>query len=298
MERQPEPGILDEIEPGVRRILAPNPSPMTHWGTNTYLIGTRNLAVIDPGPDIADHLAAIRAATAGARITHILITHAHRDHSALAPALSRITGAPVLAFGPPGAGRSAVMDRLAADGLTGGGEGVDTEFAPDRPLSDGAVVAGPGWEIVALWTPGHFAGHLSFGLGDLVFTGDHVMGWASTLISPPDGDLTAFLASCDRLSARAARRFLPGHGAPVEDPSGRLAWLVAHRRAREAAILAALNGQPQGIAALTRAIYTDTPEALMAAAERNVFAHLIALVDRGHVRAEPRLSADARFRRV
>ncbi|MEM0950048.1 MAG: MBL fold metallo-hydrolase [Pseudomonadota bacterium] len=297
MDDAPRAGEVVTLAPGVRRIVAPNPSPMTYWGTNTYLVGTATVAVIDPGPAEATHLAAILGAVGAARVSHILITHAHRDHSPLAAELREATGAPVYAFGPPEAGRSAVMAALAAEGLAGGGEGVDTGFAPDHALRDGDTVTGPDWALTALHTPGHFAGHLSFALGEAVFSGDHVMGWASTLISPPDGDLAAFMASCARLRARDDRVYYPGHGAPIESPGARIDWLMAHRRAREAQILEALSQRPADARGLAQAIYTDTPPALLPAATRNVLAHLIDLEARNLVRADPKLSENAVFSR-
>lgn len=296
---RPEPGQPMQIEPGLRRILAPNPSPMTHWGTNTYLLGEDEVAVIDPGPDDADHLAAlleaVRSGRRGGRISHILVTHAHRDHSPLARRLAEASGAPVLGFGPATAGRSAVMEGLARQGLVGGGEGVDHGFSPDVELEDGAVVEGTGWRLTALWTPGHFAGHLCFEHDGTLFTGDHVMGWASTMISPPDGDVTAFMTSCARLRRMGARRFHPGHGAPVDDPDARLDWLMRHRREREAQILAALGQTPLDLGTLTRRIYHDAPVLLLPAAERNVLAHLVDLDARKLVRAIPKLDTKARF---
>jgi len=295
----PRPGLAQTLEPGLRRILAPNPSPMTYWGTNTYLLGTGGLAVIDPGPASKTHLAAILGAVEPhQRITHILVTHAHVDHSPLAAALARATGAPVLAFGDALAGRSAVMRDLAAGGLAGGGEGVDAGFVPDCSLADGATVSGDGWEITALHTPGHFGNHLSLAWGDALFCGDLVMGWASSLVSPPDGDLSDFMASCARLQARRWRVFHAGHGAPIAAPNDRLDWLIAHRTARAAAILDALAGGPASATALARRIYTDTPAPLLPAATRNVFAHLVDMVGKNQVAPEPNLTADARFRRL
>lgn len=280
------------LEPGLRRLRAPNPSPMTRDGTNTYLLGGAGLAVIDPGPDDPAHLEAILRAVGRVPVSHVLVTHAHLDHSPLAPALSAATGAPVLAFGDARAGRSAAM---AALGELGGGEGVDAGFAPDRCLADGETVTGADWSVAALWTPGHFGNHLSFAWGDAVFTGDLVMGWASSLISPPDGDLTDFMASCERLACRPARVFHPGHGDPVTDPKGRLDWLVAHRRYREHQILAALRDGPAGADDLARGIYADTPPALLPAASRNVLAHLVDLTVRRIVAPEGALTARARF---
>ncbi|SEP24244.1 Glyoxylase, beta-lactamase superfamily II [Salinihabitans flavidus] len=295
----PTPGVAGELEPGLRRVVAPNPSPMTFRGTNTYLIGTGGIAVIDPGPDDAAHLEAILTALRpGQHVSHILVTHAHVDHSPLAPALKARTGARIWAYGDSDAGRSAVMQDLAARGLAGGGEGVDAAFAPDHCVEDGEVIAGDGWTLEAVHTPGHFGNHLSFGWNDACFTGDHVMGWASSLVSPPDGDLSDFMASCVRLAVRDWRVFHPGHGAPVTDPAERLRWLVEHRRAREADILSALEAGPARAYDLAQRIYTDTPPALLGAATRNVFAHLVDLVGKRQVRPLGKLESDAVFERV
>ncbi|QDI75579.1 MULTISPECIES: MBL fold metallo-hydrolase [Leisingera] len=294
----PQPGRAVELEPGLRRILAPNPSPMTFRGTNTYLIGTGSLAVIDPGPECAPHLEAILAAVQpGQRITHIVVTHSHLDHSPLARGLSQATGAPVYAFGGAGAGRSAVMSWLAASGLAEGGEGIDTEFAPDITVRDSDVIGGDGWELEVIHTPGHLGNHIALAWNDACFTADHVMGWASSLVSPPDGDLTDFMDSCRRLRQRSWRVFHPGHGAPVTDPAGRLDWLIAHRQSREAAILQALGQAPATARALAEQIYTETPPALLKAAERNVFAHLVDLSGRGLAAPQETLSAAAVFAR-
>ena len=292
----PVPGVPQDVGRGIRRIVAPNPSPMTYRGTNTYLVGATDLAVIDPGPKVPAHLDAILAAIGpGQRIARILVTHAHVDHSPLARPLAAATGAPVFAFGDADAGRSAVMARLAAAGLAGGGEGVDRDFAPDQVLADGDVVEGPDWRLEVIHTPGHMGNHIALALGDACFTADHVMGWASSLVSPPDGDLTDFMASCRRLRARDWRVFHPGHGAPVTDPAGRLDWLIAHREGREAEIRAALARGPATARDLARAIYTDTPPALLPAAERNVFAHLVDLKGRGIVAPAGTLAAGAVF---
>ncbi|KUF11668.1 MBL fold metallo-hydrolase [Pseudoponticoccus marisrubri] len=293
---RPVPGMAEALTPGLRRIVANNPSPMTFRGTNTYLLGETGLAVIDPGPDDPAHLQAILSAVGpGQRITHVLVTHAHLDHSPLARPLAEATGAPVLGFGPATAGRSPVMAGLAAGGLVGGGEGVDAAFAPDITLADGAELEGAGWRITALHTPGHMANHLSFAWGDTLFTGDLVMGWASSLVSPPDGDLTAFMDSLRRLRQHRWQLFHAGHGAPVTDPMARLAALYDHRMAREAAIVAALADGPADAPGLARRIYTDVPTALLPAAERNVLAHLIDLTQTGRAKPEGQLTAHARF---
>lgn len=276
-----------------RRILAPNPSALTGPGTNSFLIGDSQIAVIDPGPDDPMHLQAI-AEAGGDRITHIFVTHAHRDHSGGAPALSRITGAPVLAFGDALSGRSPQMHRLAAGGLVGGGEGLDMDFAPDHLLRDGETVETPDWSLTAIHTPGHSGGHLSFMLDDMLFCGDVVMGWSSTLISPPDGDLADYFRTLDRIAHLGLRQLLPAHGDPVDAPAARLAELAAHRRARTAQILAALRESPDDAAGLARRIY-DVPPHLLAAAGRNVLAHLVALATLGSVAPLGELTAEARF---
>ncbi len=293
------PGETIVLAPGIRRILAPNPSPMTYRGTNTYLIGDREIAVIDPGPLSEPHLQAILGALGpGQRVSHILVTHSHLDHSPLAAPLSRQTGAPILAFGGPEAGRSAVMTRLAQQGLAGGGEGIDTGFSPDTELSDGEHIEGDGWTLEVIHTPGHLGNHIALALGDVCFTADHVMGWASSLVSPPDGDLTDFMAACHRLRARNWSVFHPEHGAPVTEPAARLDWLIEHRLGREDQILSALADGKSNVRNLTRQIYVDTPETLLPAAERNVFAHLVDLTGRSRVAPEPELSVTAEFRRL
>ncbi|MDU8912124.1 MBL fold metallo-hydrolase [Aestuariicoccus sp. MJ-SS9] len=293
---RPVPEVAEEVAPGVRRILCDNPSPMTFRGTNTYLVGTRDIAVIDPGPDDARHLEAILTALSpGQHIAHIVVTHAHLDHSPLAAPLRARTGAPVHAFGDARAGRSPEMETLAASGLAGGGEGVDAAFAPTEMLADGAELTGDGWRLRAWHTPGHFGNHIALELGDLLFSGDLVMGWASSLVSPPDGDLTAFMQSCERLLTRDWRRLLPGHGAPVEAPAARISELLTHRRAREAAILQVLHAGPADAAGLARAIYTDTPPALLGAAARNVLAHLIDLTRKSRVIHEGPLAETTTF---
>ena len=292
-----ETGIPGEVAPLVRRILAPNPSPMTYQGTNSYLLGRNRVAVVDPGPNDPKHLEAILAALGPKeRITHIFVTHAHLDHSPLARALSAETAAPILGYGSATAGRSPRMQALAASGDVGGGEGLDHDFEPDIRLADGALVSQDSWSIKALHTPGHLGNHMCFAFDDILFTGDLIMGWATSLISPPDGDLRDFLKSCRKVQDHAFGVFLPGHGDPVTTPAERTSDLINHRLLRERQVVDALSHGPQSVSELARSIYTDTDPTLLPAAERNVLAHVLALLEDGRVAAEPEPSIHARFR--
>jgi len=265
------------LEPGLRLVLAPNPSPMTERGTNTYLLGEGAVTVIDPGPADPAHMAAIRAALApGERITTILVSHSHKDHSPAARPLAEATGAPVLAFGDAFAGKSERMAALA-DAPIGGGEGVDTAFVPDSRLADGDEIEVGGRGLRAVHTPGHLGNHLCFLWGNALFTADHIMGWAPSLVSPPEGDLTDFMTSLDRVEALGPLRYYPGHGAPVADGLVRTRALRDHRRGREAAIRAAIGQGAATLEAITGAVYTDVAPALLPAAARNVLAHLFDL---------------------
>ncbi|MGL5012650.1 MAG: MBL fold metallo-hydrolase [Paracoccaceae bacterium] len=285
--------MLTHLAPDLRCILAPNPSMMTGPGTNTWLLGQGGVAVIDPGPAIPAHLDAILAALGpGECITHIFVTHNHLDHTALAPRLAAATGAPTYGFGRAGDGRSALMQSLAARGLADGGEGIDTTFSPDIRLTDGQVVETAHWQLRALHTPGHAATHLCFAHGRRLFSGDHVMGWSSSLISPPDGDMAAYMASLAKLGNQDWDAAYPGHGTPVENPNARISALAQHRLQRESALLAALTTQPLSITALTEAVYHDVPPNLHPAARRNVLAHVIDLLARGLVTCPDICAAD------
>lgn len=266
----------------IRTILAPNPSPMTFTGTNTYLVGKQDVAVIDPGPDDPSHLSAILSALEpGEKITHILVTHAHVDHSRLVPELKKATGAKSYAFGTAETGRSQRMQDLIAAGYEDGGEGADLTFAPDVLLKDGDRISGQSWSLEAIHTPGHMGCHVMFAEKGHAFSGDHVMGWATSMVSPPDGDLTDFMASLEKLLPMNWEKFYPGHGEAIDDPNARLRELYAHRKDREAQILAQLKQVGRSdINALTRAIYTDVDPRLIPIAARNVLAHLIDLEQR------------------
>lgn len=295
MDHPSPPGVVQHLEPGLRMVLAPNPSPMTHWGTNTYLLGAGEVAVIDPGPADDRHLAALLAALEpGERITQILVTHAHLDHSPLARPLARATGAEILAFGGATSGRSPRMVALA--GL-GGGEGLDHAFQPDRLLRDGDQILGADWALTTLHTPGHLGGHLCFAWGETLFCGDHVMGWAPSLVSPPDGDMTDYMASLDRIAQGGWRRGYAAHGAPLPDLPARIAEITAHRRSREAAILAALTDSPD-LTTLQHRVYAELAPALQPAARRNLLAHLVDLAHRKKIVPDTEDWQITRFHRI
>ena len=279
----------------LRVLTANNTSPLTGPGTNTFLLGHDRVAVIDPGPDLPAHRAAILAAAGPGRITHILVTHAHLDHSGGARALAEATGAPILGFGPAEAGRSDVMRRLAEQGGIAGGEGLDRDFRPDIELGDGATIDEAEWSLTALHTPGHFAGHLAFRHEDAILCGDVAMGWSSTLISPPDGDLADYFRTLARLNAAQARVLLPAHGDAIREPAARLAELAAPRRMRTSQILGALRDGPASARALAQRLY-DVDARLIPAATRNVLAHLIALAELGAIRSDTSISDAAIFR--
>ena len=287
------PGAARQVSPLIRRLVAPNPSAFTFHGTGTYIVGRGKVAVIDPGPMIESHLQAILDALPGESVSHILVTHTHVDHSPLARPLQRASGAPVWGCGPHGSGKHEQGVKVE--------EGGDLAFAPDRQLAHGDVVEGAGWTIEAVHTPGHTSNHLCFALREetALFTGDHVMGWSTSVISPPDGDMRAYMASLDLLQRRDDTVYWPTHGGPIRDPKPFVAAFMAHRREREAAILACLEEGIARIADMVPRIYGNTiPAGLYPAAARSVFAHVIDLAERGVVRADGAVSIDAGYRLV
>lgn len=267
-------GRPDQVSPLVRRVIAPNPGPFTFTGTGAYLIGHGEVALIDPGPLLDAHLEALLTALEGERVTHIFVTHSHLDHSPLAAGLSQRTGAPVLASGePPQASEGAA--RLEA--------GDDLAFRPDRAVRDGEVFAGPGWTIEAVATPGHTSGHYAFALLEeqALFCGDHIMGWSTSVVSPPDGDMGAYLDSLAKIRARGFRTLWPAHGPPITDPDPFLAAYNAHRLQREAEVTAALAEGLTQVRPIVERIYIDLDRRLHPAAAHSVLAHLIHLVRTG-----------------
>jgi glyoxylase-like metal-dependent hydrolase (beta-lactamase superfamily II) len=288
-----EYGRLEPVAPGVRRIVARNPSPFTFRGTGTYVIGSGEVAVIDPGPDLAEHVEALLAGLSGERVTHILITHTHRDHSPAAAALKAVTGAATWGFGPHAGGRR---------GDPGVEEGGDWDFVPDVTVKDGDVIAGQGWRFEAVHTPGHTSNHLCFALcfaladDRILFSGDHVMGWSTSVISPPDGDMTAYMASLDKLLGRRDAVYWPTHGPAITEPQAHVRAFIEHRREREAGILECLAAGVGHIDAIVERLYVGLQPGLRRAAGRSVQAHLIDLAGRGVVGSDGPATLHARYR--
>ncbi|WP_448661717.1 MBL fold metallo-hydrolase [Sphingomonas sp. CJ20] len=271
-------GAALAMEPLVTRVLAPNPSPYTYTGTQTYLVGTTDVAVIDPGPDSPEHLAALVAAIAGRPVVAILCTHTHRDHSPAAAPLQALTGAPIIGCAPLS------MD----DAGPRADAAFDTAYAPDRVLADGESVDGAGWTLTAVATPGHTSNHLCFALAPsgALFTGDHVMGWSTTVVAPPDGDMASYMDSLARLIDRDDRVYYPAHGDPVEKPQRFVRGLMGHRKQREGQILRLLREEPRDVPAMVERMYVGLDPRLTGAAGRSVLAHLIDLRTRGIVTEE------------
>jgi glyoxylase-like metal-dependent hydrolase (beta-lactamase superfamily II) len=272
------PGVAQTLEPLVTRVLADNPSPFTHTGTQTHLVGTADLAVIDPGPDDPRHIEALLKAIDGRPVTAIVITHTHRDHSPASRGLKTATGAPIV-----GCAQLALDDHGARADAS-----FDFDYAPDRVLAESESVGGQGWTLEAIATPGHTSNHLCFALPETkaLFSGDHVMGWSTTVVSPPDGDMAAYMASLDKLIERDDRIYYPAHGDPIENPQRLVRGLMGHRKQREGQILRLLREAPQPIPAMVTRMYAGLDPRLFPAAERSVLAHLIDLDQRGLVRVE------------
>jgi glyoxylase-like metal-dependent hydrolase (beta-lactamase superfamily II) len=296
-----EYGRLEPIAPGIRRIVARNPGPFTFTGTGTYIVGSGEVAVIDPGPDLAEHVTALLAALAGERVTHILVTHTHRDHSPAAKTLKDATGAPTLGFGPHAAGRRpSALTRGDAPSETAVEEGGDWDFVPDVVLRDGDPIAGAGWRCEAVHTPGHTSNHLCFALAGrgILFSGDHVMGWSTSVIAPPDGDMSAYMTSLAKLLGRRDVVYWPTHGPAIDEPQRHVRAFVAHRREREAGILECLAAGLAPIEAIVGRLYAGLQPQLQRAAARSVHAHLLDLVGRGLVDSDGPATLDARYRRT
>ena len=285
-----EYGRTDPVSPLIRRVIANNPGPFTFTGTGTYIIGRAELgagvAVIDPGPLDEAHLTALLAAVEGQTVSHVLVTHTHRDHAPLARPFADIVGAPILAARPPA---RTVHASAALD------EDDDETFAPDIVLTGGEWLRGDGWTIEALATPGHASNHMAFALHEenALFSGDHVMGWSTTIVAPPDGDMVAYMASLDAVITRGFSTIWPTHGSPITEPGPFLEAYRAHRLGREAQVLARLADGDRRIADMVPTLYAAVDSRLWPAASLSVWAHLIALEQAGRVQAKPGPTIDA-----
>ncbi|WP_192183689.1 MBL fold metallo-hydrolase [Mesorhizobium amorphae] len=289
----PAYGQAVTVAPDVQRITARNPSPFTFHGTNSYLVGRDTLAVIDPGPDDAAHLETLLEAIGQRPVSHIFVSHTHRDHSPLAARLKERTGAIVLAEGPHRPARPLRIGEINPLDAS-----ADMAFAPDMALKDDTLVDGDGWAIRSVLTPGHAANHAAFALegSGVLFSADHVMAWATSIVAPPDGAMADYMASLDRLIERGDRLLLPGHGGPVMAPRSFMRGLKTHRKMRERAILERIRGGDRTIKEMVAAIYRDTDPRLHGAAGLSVLAHLEDLVARGLVATDGDPAIDGVFR--
>jgi glyoxylase-like metal-dependent hydrolase (beta-lactamase superfamily II) len=288
-----EYGRVDQVSPLLRRVIAPNSGPFSFYGTGTYIIGAGKVAVVDPGPLIDSHIDAIKRAVDGEEVTHILVTHTHIDHSPAAAPLKAWCGAPTYGYGPHGAGKIEQGFVVEAGG--------DKDFVPDRVVRDGDVIEGDGWSVECVYTPGHTSNHVCFALREekALLPGDHVMGWSTTIVSPPDGDMKDYMASLARLLERDDTIYWPTHGAPIEAPQDYVRALIAHREARERQILACLDGGLSRIEDMVPRMYSGYVEpAMYPAAARSVLAHLVWLVEKGVVRADGPLGVEVGFQRA
>lgn len=293
-EQEPEAptGEVEMLTPLVRRLVAPNAGAFTYRGTCTYIVGRGRVAIIDPGPDDPGHVARLLDAVRGETVTHVVVTHTHRDHSPAAAAVRAATGALLVGCGPH------VASRPLADGEANALDAsADHSYAPDAVLEEGEAVTGPQWTLQALATPGHTANHLAFVLPEenTLFSGDHVMAWSTTIVAPPDGSMQAYMASLAKLRARDETIFRPGHGGPVREPQRFLRALVHHRRQREAAILSRLAAGDETVAEIVPQLYEGLAPALHGAAGLSVFAHLEDLVARGLVLCDGPPTLTARY---
>jgi glyoxylase-like metal-dependent hydrolase (beta-lactamase superfamily II) len=278
-----KPDQVQEVAPGVRAMVADNPGPFTYKGTISYIVGSGSVAIIDPGPDDIGHINALLNAVRGETVSHIFVTHTHRDHSPAAAQIKAATGAKVYAQGPHRPARplhTGEVRRLDASN--------DLEFLPDVALGDGETVTGSGWTLQAVATPGHTANHMAYAFkeADLLFAGDHVMAWSTTIVAPPDGAMSDYMASLQKLARRSEPLYLSGHGAPVRDAPRYVQYLIRHRQAREASILHRLAKGAADIPTIVRAVYIGLDPRLVGAAALSVLAHLEELVARGAVATE------------
>ena len=287
------PGQVDEPMPGVRRVMADNPGPFTFKGTISYIIGCGKVAIVDPGPDDPRHIGALLDAVRNETVTHIFVTHTHRDHSPAVPAIKAATGATVYAEGPHRAARPLHIGKHNPLDSSG-----DRDFRPDVALKDGEVVSGDGWSIEAVATPGHTANHMAYAFKDknVLFVGDHVMAWSTSIVAPPDGAMSDYMASLNKLAKRNEAIYFPGHGPAITDASRFVHYYILHRMAREASILHRLSKGTTDIPTIVRAIYIGIDPRLTGAAGLSVLAHLEDLVTRGVVETDGPPAIDGIYR--
>ena len=285
-----EYGEGTDVAPGIRRVIANNPSAFTLYGTGTYIIGRGEVAVVDPGPADDEHIRAILEATRGETITHMLVTHTHLDHSPGCRLLAEHTDAKTYAFGPHGAGK--VEAGVVVE------EGGDMDFVPDVVVRHGDQIEGQDWSAECVHTPGHTSNHICYAFGKerTLFSGDHVMGWSTSVISPPDGDMADYMASLELLLMRDDAVYWPTHGPSITDPKAHVRAFMEHRREREREILQSLAAGPRRIAEMVPTMYANVPRQLHAAAARSVFATMALLVDRGEVVSDGELAVDGIYR--
>lgn len=284
-------GACETVAPGVRRVIAENPSPFTFHGTGTYIIGEGNVAVIDPGPADPSHIAALLKAVEGETISHVLVTHTHTDHSPGCALLKEHCEAPTFAYGPHGAGK--LEQGVSVE------EGGDMEFQPDELVRHGDIIDGGNWQVECVYTPGHTSNHMCFAVPDskLLFTGDHIMGWSTSIISPPDGDMAAYMASLELLLERDDECYWPTHGPAIENPKSLVRAFIEHRREREAQIMVCIDEGIERITDMVPKMYKGTPEFMYPAAARSVLAAIEYMVERGVLVSEDGINLDGSYRR-
>ncbi|MGO8503220.1 MBL fold metallo-hydrolase [Rhizobium leguminosarum] len=290
---EPAYGQAVPVVAGVERVTVNNPGPFTFFGTNSYIVGSSSVAVIDPGPEDEAHFQALMAALGGRAVTHIVVSHTHRDHSPLSLRLQAATGAVTVGQGPHRPARP-----LREGEINPFSESSDLSFVPDITLADGQTLSGDGWALSAVLTPGHTANHAAFALEgrDILLSGDHVMAWSTSIVAPPDGSMADYMESLERLIEREDGLLLPGHGGPVTQPASFLRALKAHRLRREQAVLARVQAGDQRIAEMVKVIYRDTDPKLHGAAALSVLAHIEDLLERGEIAADGPPSLAALYR--
>ena len=298
-KHNPTVGKAEQLEDDLVVITADNASPMTFTGTRSYILGTDNLIVIDPGPDSTQHFNAIMEYIGERKLTDIILTHSHVDHSPLSRRLKNETGASIIGFGSADEARTSFMKRLSSSLDLGGEEGIDRDLVLDKKVHDKQLLKINNYSIEVVHTPGHLSNHICLSIKEkkALFSGDHVMGWATTLISPPDGDLGSFMRSLDKLSERDEQIYYPGHGKPLREPRKMVLDQIAHRRDREKQILSSITKISRTPAEIVDHVYVDLNPMLKPAAVRNVLAHLIDLYEQGNITVD-KFSISAKFSKV